>query len=324
MTDQFPDESSQQQTAADTAVISAESAEAIEVREQPSVWSRLLRHPSVIIGGLLLTLIVGLVPAAPFLTSLDPTDISPRNRNKPPGFMTVHKDEEGSKYEVKAVMGTDKLGRDVFARVIYGARVSLMVGLCVAFIAVSIGLLIGLLAGYFRLLDAIVMRFMDGLMAIPAILLAIALVSLSGASLFTVIMAIVIPEIPRVVRLVRSIVLSIREEPYVEAAISVGTPTPKILYRHVLPNTIAPLIVQGTFICGSAILLEAILSFLGVGVPPEIPTWGNIMAQGRDLFQIYPHSIFYPGIFLTLTVLAINMLGDGLRDTIDPRMSREF
>ena len=306
------------------AIISSESAEATEIKQQPSLWSRLLKHPSVVIGGVLIALIISLVPAAPFLTSLDPTDISPRNRNKPPGYMTVHKDDEGSKYEVKAVMGTDKLGRDVYARVIYGARVSLMVGVSVAVIAVSVGLFIGLFAGYFRLVDAIVMRVMDGLMAIPAILLAIALVSLSGASLFTVIVAIVIPEIPRVVRLVRSIVLSIREEPYVEAAISVGTPTVKILYRHVLPNTVAPLIVQGTFICGSAILLEAILSFLGVGVPPEIPTWGNIMAQGRDLFQIFPHSIFYPGIFLTLTVLAINMLGDGLRDTIDPRMSKEL
>lgn len=305
-------------------IISEESAESVDYSHQPSVWSRLMRNPSVIIGGLLIALIVSLVPAAPFLTPLDPTDISPRNRNKVPGFETVHKDEEGKKYTQVAHMGTDKLGRDVFARVVYGARVSLMVGLAVAVIAVSIGLFIGLIAGYFRLVDAVVMRIMDGLMAIPAILLAIALVSLSGATLFTVIMAIVIPEIPRVVRLVRSIVLAIREEPYVEAAISVGTPTPKILFRHVLPNTIAPLIVQGTFICGSAILLEAILSFLGVGVPPEIPTWGNIMAQGRDLFQIYPHSIFYPGIFLTLTVLAINMLGDGLRDAIDPRMSKEI
>ena len=305
-------------------IISVESAEAIEITDQPGIWSRLIRHPSVVIGGVLLAMIMSLVPAAPFLTELDPTDISPRNRNKVPGHETVHKDEEGNKYTVTAVMGTDKLGRDIFARVIYGARVSLIVGLSVAVIAVSIGLFIGLIAGYFRLVDSIVMRIMDGLMAIPSILLAIALVSLSGATLFTVILAIVIPEIPRVVRLVRSIVLSIREEPYVEAAISVGTPTAKILVRHVLPNTIAPLIVQGTFICGSAILLEAILSFLGVGVPPEIPTWGNIMAQGRDLFQIYPHSIFYPGIFLTLTVLAINMLGDGLRDTIDPRMTKEL
>jgi len=301
-----------------------ESLEAQNVRAQASLWSRLIRHPSVIIGGLLFAFIVTLVPAAPLLTSLDPTEINPRNRNKPPGYDAVYKDDSGNKYTVKAHMGTDKLGRDVFSRVVYGARVSLIVGISVALVSVSIGLFIGLIAGYFRIVDAIVMRIMDGLMAIPAILLAIALVSLSGASLFTVIVAIVIPEIPRVVRLVRSIVLSIREEPYVEAAISVGTPTAKILFRHVLPNTLAPLIVHGTFICGSAILLEAILSFLGVGVPPEIPTWGNIMAQGRDLFQIFPHSIFYPGIFLTLTVLAINMLGDGLRDTIDPRMSREI
>ncbi len=307
-----------------STLISAESSESIETAVQPSIWSRLLKHPSVIIGGIIIALILAMVPAAPLLTSMDPTDISPRNRNKTPGAMSVLKDDEGNKYEVKAIMGTDKLGRDVYTRVIYGARVSLIVGLSVAAISVLIGLFIGMLAGYFRIVDAIVMRIMDGLMAIPSILLAIALVSLSGASLFTVILAIVIPEIPRVVRLVRSIVLSIREEPYVEAAISVGTPTAKILTRHVLPNTIAPLIVQGTFICGSAILLEAILSFLGVGVPPDIPTWGNIMAQGRDLFQLYPHNIFYPGIFLTLTVLAINMLGDGLRDTIDPRMSKEI
>lgn len=301
-----------------------ESVEASNTIERLSLWTRLRQNTSVIIGGCLLLLIAMLVPLASTLTSLDPTEINPRNRNKPPGYEAVYKNDDGERYTVAAHMGTDKLGRDVFTRVIYGARVSLIVGLSVAFISVSIGLLIGLLAGYFRLMDAIVMRIMDGLMAIPAILLAIALVSLSGATLFTVIVAIVIPEIPRVVRLVRSIVLSIREEPYVEAAISVGTPTHKILYRHVLPNTIAPLIVQGTFICGSAILLEAILSFLGVGVPPEIPTWGNIMAQGRDLFQIFPHNIFYPGIFLTLTVLAINMLGDGLRDTIDPRMAKEI
>ncbi|MGB7184728.1 MAG: ABC transporter permease [Burkholderiaceae bacterium] len=305
-------------------IVSSESVESLDVIDKPSIWVRLIRNPSVIIGALLIAVIASLVPAAKMLTSLDPTEISVRNRNKEPGHEMTFRNDDGEKYTVVAQMGTDKLGRDVYTRVIYGARVSLMVGLSVALISVVIGLFIGLMAGYFRLVDAIVMRVMDGLMAIPAILLAIALVSLSGASLLTVIIAIVIPEIPRVVRLVRSIVLSVREEPYVEAAISVGTPTPKILWRHILPNTVAPLIVQGTFICGSAILLEAILSFLGVGIPPETPTWGNIMAEGRDLFQIFPHGIFYPGIFLTVTVLAINMLGDGLRDTIDPQMSKEI
>jgi peptide/nickel transport system permease protein len=179
---------------------------------------------------------------------------------------------------------------------------------------------IGLVAGYLRWLDTLVMRVMDGLMAIPAILLAIALVSLWGGGLLTVIIAIAIPEIPRVVRLVRAIVLSIREEPYVEAAVAVGTPVPLLLIRHVLPNTIAPMIVQGTYVCASAILLEAILSFLGAGIPPQIPTWGNIMAEGRALFRVFPHNILFPGMFLAATVFAVNMLGDGLRDLLDPRM----
>jgi peptide/nickel transport system permease protein len=208
--------------------------------------------------------------------------------------------------------------------VIYGARVSLIVGVVVAALSIAAGLVIGLVSGYVRWLDGIVMRIMDGLMAIPAILLAIGLVSLWGGGILTVIIAITIPEVPRVVRLVRSIVLSVREEPYVEAAISIGTRMPLILIRHVLPNTVAPLIVQGTYVCASAILVEAILSFLGAGIPPEIPTWGNIMAEGRVLFQVYPHNIFFPGLFLALTVLAVNVLGDGLRDTLDPRMAKRF
>ncbi len=301
----------------------APAMEAPDVKAaRPGVWKRLLRNPSVLIGGAILLLIALMGLAAPWLSSMNPADINPSNRNKLPGFETTMRDDDGNKVTRIARMGTDSLGRDIYTRVVWGARVSLTVGLAVAVLSVAIGLAIGLAAGYFRALDGVVMRVMDGLMAIPAILVAIALVALSGASLTTVIVAVTIPEIPRVVRLVRAIVLSIREEPYVEAAISVGTPTLKVLWRHVLPNTIAPLIVQATFIAGSAILLEAALSFLGVGIPPEIPTWGNIMAEGRSVFQILPHNILYPAAFLTLTVLAVNMLGDGLRDTLDPRMAK--
>jgi len=300
------------------------AADAAAAVRSASTWSLLIRNTSVIIGGAIMLVMVLIALTAPWLGTTDPTFIDPTYRNKKPGAEKIDVDASGTETRWVFRMGTDTLGRDVYSRVIYGAQVSLLVGVTVATLSVFVGLMIGMLAGYLQWVDRIVMRFMDGLMAIPGILLAIALVSLWGAGLGTVILAIMIPEIPRVVRLVRSVVLSIREEPYVESAISVGTPLPMILMRHVLPNTIAPLIVQGTYVCASAILVEAILSFLGAGIPPETPTWGNIMAEGRMLFRIYPHNILFPGIFLAMTVLAVNMLGDGLRDTLDPRLAKRL
>jgi peptide/nickel transport system permease protein len=286
-----------------------------------TVLMRLVRNPVVAIGGTVLMLMTLLGLFAPVLGTIDPTAINPSTRNRVPGFERTIRADDGSTTTFKHRMGTDSLGRDVYSRVVYGARVSLLIAVSVASVSIAIGLVIGLIAGYVRPLDGIIMRFMDGLMAIPGILLAIAVVSLFRSGLTAVIIAIIVPEIPRVVRVVRSIVLSVREEPYVEAAIMAGTRLPKLMVRHILPNTIAPLIVQGTFIAASAILVEAILSFLGIGIPPEIPTWGNIMAEGRNLFRVFPHNILYPGIFLGLTVLAVNMLGDGLRDTLDPKMA---
>jgi peptide/nickel transport system permease protein len=293
-------------------------------RPKPGRTGRLGRDAGIIFGAAVLLLMTLIGIFAPLLGTKNPSEINPAFRNRVPGIEQTIRNDDGNTTTFKYRMGTDSLGRDVYSRVVYGARVSLLIGIAVAVISIAIGLFIGLIAGYLRWVDAIVMRLMDGLMAIPAILLAIALVSLFRAGLLSVIIAIIIPEIPRVVRLVRSIVLSVREEPYVEAAIMAGTRTPLLLVRHILPNTIPALIVQGTFICANAILIEAILSFLGIGIPPETPTWGNIMAEGRGLFRIYPHNIFFPGLCLALTVLAVNVLGDGLRDRLDPKLARRM
>jgi peptide/nickel transport system permease protein len=287
--------------------------------------TRRLRNRSMWVGGAVLVVIAMVAVLAPILATSSPAEIDPTARNRRPGAERVATSDGGARNVRHYWMGTDTLGRDVYSRVVYGARVSLIVGVSVAVLSAVIGLAIGMVSGYVRGLDGLVMRIMDGLMAIPAILLAIALVSLSrGAGLRTVILAIVIPEVPRVARLVRSVVLSIREEPYVEAAVALGARTPALLVRHVLPNTLAPLIVQGTFVCASAMLIEAILSFLGVGIPPETPTWGNIMAEGRALFRVFPHNILFPSLFLAGTVLSVNMLGDGLRDLLDPRVSKQI
>jgi peptide/nickel transport system permease protein len=300
------------------------SVESADVRHHESAWRRLRRSWSVRLGGAVLALLVATALAAPWLGTVNPTLFDADSRDLVPGSMGQITTLEGDTIPHRFLMGSDSFGRDIYSRVIYGTRVSLSVGLLAALLALAFGVLAGLSAGYLRWLDGVLMRFMDGLMAIPAILIAIALVALWRASLPTVIVAIAIPEIPRVTRLVRSLVLAIREEPYVEAAVSLGTPTWKIMFKHILPNTVAPIIVQGTYICASAILLEAILSFLGVGLPPDIPTWGNIMAEGRVQFVEFPHNVFFPGLFLAVTVLAVNILGDGLRDTLDPKMARRL
>jgi peptide/nickel transport system permease protein len=216
------------------------------------------------------------------------------------------------------------LGRDVYSRVLYGTRVSLEVGFAVAFFSSVFGMAIGVISGFVRILDAIIMRIMDGLMSIPSILLAIALMALTRGSVGNVILAITIAEVPRVSRLVRGIVLSLREQPYVEAAVASGTRMPKSIWKHILPNTLAPMMVQATFICAAAMITEAILSFLGAGTPPTTPSWGNIMAEGRALWQVKPYIVFFPAAFLSVTVLAVNLLGDGLRDALDPRMAKRI
>ncbi len=267
------------------------------------------RYPTAVAGAIILVALALVAIVAPLIAP-DPVRLNPINRLKPPS---------GDFW-----FGADFLGRDIYARTVYGTRISLTVGLAVAAISVAGGLAIGLLAGYVRWVDTVVMRVMDGVMAIPGVLLAIALISLTGAGVGNVIIAITVPEIPRVVRLVRSVVLSIREQPYVEAAVAGGTRLPRILWMHILPNTVAPLIVQATYVCASAIVIEAILSFLGAGTPPEIPSWGNIMAEGRVYVQVAPWMIFFPGVFLAIAVLAVNILGDGLRDSLDPRIARRM
>jgi peptide/nickel transport system permease protein len=286
----------------------------LPARSVSPTWKRFKdafrRHPTAIVGGAVLLLMILVAVFAPWLGTVDPQAVSPLRRLKPPSEAFW--------------FGSDMLGRDVYSRVLYGSRVSLVVGLSVAVLSILIGLVLGLVTGFIRWVDAIMMRIMDGLMSIPPVLLAIALMALTKASIENVILAITLAEVPRVVRLVRSLVLALREEPYVEAAVAAGTSLPRILVRHILPNTVAPLLVQGTFVCASAMITEAILSFIGAGTPPNIPSWGNIMAEARSLFQIAGYLLLFPGIFLSLTVLAVNMLGDGMRDALDPRLARRL
>jgi peptide/nickel transport system permease protein len=279
-------------------------------KERGRIAGFIYRNPTICVGGLLIGLMIFIAIFAPYLGTKDPTALAPARRTREPSALYW--------------FGTDMLGRDVYSRVLYGSRVSLIVGFSVALFASVIGTFIGLLAGFVRILDAVVMRVMDGLMSIPPILLAIALMALTRASVQNVILAITIAEFPRVSRLVRGVVLSLRERPYVEAAVASGTRVPVIIWKHILPNTLAPLMVQATFICASAMITEATLSFIGAGTPPIIPSWGNIMAEGRALWQVKPYIVFFPAIFLSITVLAVNLLGDGLRDALDPRLAKRL
>jgi peptide/nickel transport system permease protein len=272
--------------------------------------TQIRRHPMMALGLFIMGLMLVMAIAAPWLFTTDPQALAPARRVRPPS--AAH------------WFGTDMLGRDVYSRVVYGARISLIVGISVAILSSIAGLVIGLFSGFIRVVDAIVMRIMDGMMSIPSILLAIALMALTRASVQNVIIAITIAEIPRVSRLVRGVVLSLREQPYVEAAVAAGSSTPKIIWKHILPNTLAPLTVQATFICAGAMITEAILSFIGAGTPPIIPSWGNIMAEGRALWQVAPYIVFFPAIFLSITVLAVNLLGDGMRDALDPRLAKRI
>ncbi len=286
------------------------AAQPAEGRRRRGPMTFVRRHPTVAFGLALIAIVAAVSALAPYLGTVDPIRFSPAQRLKPPSE--------------RFWFGTDSFGRDVYSRTIYGGRISLTIGFSVALLATTAGLAIGLVAGYLRVADAILMRVMDGLMAIPSILLAIAIIAITRASVRGVLLAITIPEIPRVVRLVRGIVLTLREQPFVEATRGLGSGVPRILVRHLLPNTLAPLTVQATYICAVAVLIEAALGFLGAGTPPEIPSWGNIMAEGRTNFQVGPWMILFPGTFLAVIVLAVNLVGDGLRDLLDPRFARRL
>jgi peptide/nickel transport system permease protein len=274
------------------------------------VWAYVRRHPTIVIGAGLLGLILLIGILAPYLGTVDPQALAPIRRLRWPS--------------AQYWFGTDMLGRDVYSRTLFGARISLTVGISVALLSTVLGLAIGLVTGFSRWADAIVMRIMDGLMSIPAVLIAIALMALTRASMENVIFAITVAEVPRVTRLVRGVVLTLRELPFVEAALAGGAGFFRILWRHILPNALPPVLVQATYVAASAMIVEAILSFLGAGTPPNIPSWGNIMAEGRSLFQVAYYIVLFPGLFLSVTVLAINLLGDGLRDALDPRLARRM
>lgn len=280
-------------------------------RHLARVTGRMMRgNPGMLLGVVILVLISLIAIFSPLITRTDYTRVDPINRLLAPS--------------AQHWFGTDTLGRDVFDRTIAGSRVSLLVGFAVTVVSVCAGMSIALLTGYFRRVDNVVMRFIDGLLAFPAILLALALIALLGSSLNNVIIALSVTGTASKVRLVRGQVLSLREQQFVEAARAIGAPTWRILLLHIAPNTFGVVMVQATFTVATTILAEASLSFLGAGIPPFIPSWGNIVATGQGYVQVAFWISFFPGVFLTMTVLAVILIGDALRDYLDPRLRGQF
>jgi peptide/nickel transport system permease protein len=269
-------------------------------------WVAFIRQANIAIGGASVLLIVLLALLAPALARYDPQQIEVLSRLLPPSGQFW--------------FGTDQQGRDIYSRVLFGARLSLSVGFSVALVTVLFGTLIGLIAGYYGRVSAVIMRVMDGMLAFPSIILAIGIMAARGASTANVVLALTIVGVPSLVRIVRSVVLSLRETQFVEAARAVGSADWRILYRHILPNTFSPLIVQATYIFAVAVLGEATLSFLGAGAPPDEPSWGVMLNESRSVLQQAPWAVFFPGAAITLTVFALNLLGDGLRDILDPQL----
>lgn len=268
----------------------------------------LMKNPNMALGFFILAIISFFTVFAGQLDRYGPTDLAPLERLEAPS--------------ASHWFGTDTTGRDIYSRTIHGGRISLFVGSSVALLTVAAGMLIGLVSGYDRRADMVIQRFMDALMSFPTLLLALALIAMLGSSVTNVIIVITVVDTPRMVRIVRSQVLSLREFQFVEAARAIGAPTWRVLLQHIAPNTFAPVIVQATFVFASAVLVEAGLSFLGLGIPPDQPSWGNILALGRTFLQTAVWVAFFPGLILTITVLAINLVGDGLRDALDPKLAR--
>jgi len=291
----------------ETAVLAGESVPAGGARTR--LVHRILKNRNVVIGGSVFLVLVLVALSADTLAPYNPTRLHPGQRLKPPSLQNL--------------FGTDEFGRDIASLVLHGSRVSLLVGGVTMMLTSLGGVVIGLIAGYYRRLDVVIMRVMDGLMAFPAILLAIALMAARGPGVWNVIVSLSIVYLPRTAMLIRSTALSVRELDYVIAAEALGRGGLGIAFRHILPNCMGPLLVQGTFIFAYAVLAEAILGFLGVGVPPYVPSWGNVIASGKNVIREAFWVSAFPGVALTMAGLSLNLLGDGLRDSLDPRLRRE-